>query len=132
MLIGGEWIFDNAGWTGLPLQLTGFVGIYTVPTITIPIDLLFTVRIHMNSLTLTALKHFRIDYGDQKVLQFKIIINVLVKLFFSFEYLCYGYTAIINIFTLTVRGSTFDVRIWYVYVDPRAVKVNPLGARLAK
>ena len=29
----------------------------------------------------------------------------------SFEYICYGYTAIINLFTLTVRGSTLDVRI---------------------
>ena len=30
----------------------------------------------------------------------------------SFEYLCYGSMAIINIFTLTARGSTLDVRIW--------------------
>ena len=30
----------------------------------------------------------------------------------SFEYLCYGSTAIRNIFTLTVRGSTLVVRIW--------------------
>ena len=30
----------------------------------------------------------------------------------SLEYLCYGSTAIINMFTdITVRGSTFDVRI---------------------
>ena len=29
----------------------------------------------------------------------------------SFEYLCYGSTTIINIFTLTVRGSTLVVRI---------------------
>ena len=29
----------------------------------------------------------------------------------SFEYLWYGSTAIRNIFTLTVRGSTLDVRI---------------------
>ena len=30
----------------------------------------------------------------------------------SFEYLCYGSTAIRYIFTLTVRGSTLVVRIW--------------------
>ena len=30
----------------------------------------------------------------------------------SFEYLCYGSTAIIHILILTVRGSTLDVRIW--------------------
>ena len=30
--------------------------------------------------------------------------------FFSFAYLCYGSTAIINILTLTVRGLTLDVR----------------------
>ena len=30
----------------------------------------------------------------------------------SFEYLCYGSTAIRNVFTLTVRGSTLDVSIW--------------------
>ena len=30
----------------------------------------------------------------------------------SFEYLCYGLIAIINIFTLTVWGSTLVVRIW--------------------
>ena len=30
----------------------------------------------------------------------------------SFEYLCYGSTANIYIFTLTVRGSTLVVRIW--------------------
>ena len=29
----------------------------------------------------------------------------------SLEYLCYGSTAIINIFTLTVRGTTLEVRI---------------------
>ena len=30
----------------------------------------------------------------------------------SFEYICYGCTAIINIFTLTVRESILHVRIW--------------------
>ena len=41
------------------------------------------------------------------------------------------YTAIINIFTVTVRGSTLDVRFWLLQrsdsdtsVDPRAVRVK--------
>ena len=36
---------------------------------------------------------------------FEIIIND------TLEYLCYGSTAVINIFILTVRGSTLDFRI---------------------
>ena len=42
--------------------------------------------------------------------QLEIMINVLA-LSASFEYLCYGSTDIINILTLTVRGSTLAVRI---------------------
>ena len=49
----------------------------------------------------------------------------------SFEYLCYGSTATINIFTPTVRGSTLvcesDVyrhQILMTKVGPRTVKVN--------
>ena len=49
----------------------------------------------------------------------------------SFEYLCYGSTASINIFTLSVRGSTWtsesDVcrrQILTCKVDPCAVRVN--------
>ena len=54
----------------------------------------------------------------------------------SFEYLCYGSTAIINsftltvrgsIFTLTVRGSTLDVygrQIMTSKVEPRTARVN--------
>ena len=44
----------------------------------------------------------------------------------SFEYLCYGSTAIINILILTARGSTFVCRrqILTTKVDPRAVRVN--------
>ena len=34
----------------------------------------------------------------------------------SFEYLCYGSTAIRNIFSPTVRGLTIDVRMWRVNV----------------
>ena len=36
----------------------------------------------------------------------------MTQLAFSnlFEYLCYGSTATVNIFTLTVVGSTLDVR----------------------
>ena len=49
----------------------------------------------------------------------------------SFEYLSYGSAAIRNMFSLTVRGSTLDVRIW-VYrrqiltteVDSRAVLIS--------
>ena len=46
----------------------------------------------------------------------------------SFEYLCYGSTAILNIFTITVRGSALDFRIWRLQttskVDPRTVRVK--------
>ena len=35
----------------------------------------------------------------------------------SFEYLCYGSPTIKNIFNLTVRGSTLDVRILKSKVD---------------
>ena len=60
-------------------------------------------------LTLKALHYLCINHG---FFQFKIIINVLViALPDSFKYLCYGSTAIRNIFTLTVRGSTLDVTI---------------------
>ena len=60
--------------------------------------------------------------------------------FDSFEYLCYGANAIINMFTLTVRGgggggglqsSESDVyrrQILTTKVDPRAVRVIPLSA----
>ena len=37
---------------------------------------------------------------------------IILVLSGSFEYLCYGSTAIINISILTVQGSTLDVRIW--------------------
>ena len=45
---------------------------------------------------------------------------------YSFEYLCYGSTAIINSFPLTVRGSTLDFRrqILTSNVDPRALRVK--------
>ena len=56
-------------------------------------------------LTPEVLKYFYTNHGDQRVLfQFEIIINVLVSYLASFEYLCYGSTAIINISILTVRG----------------------------
>ena len=48
----------------------------------------------------------------------------------SFEYLCYGSTVIINIFTFTVRGSTLsDVyrRQLLSKVDPRTVRVKALN-----
>ena len=66
---------------------------------------------HREGSTLKALNYFSITYVDQKVFQFKIIKNILVSSFrISFEYICYGSTDNINIFTLTVRGSTLDVR----------------------
>ena len=45
--------------------------------------------------------------------QFKIIINVLVTVALSdsFEYLCYGSTVSINIFTFTLRVATLVMRI---------------------
>ena len=53
--------------------------------------------------------------------QFEIIIYVLILLYLSdsFKYLCYGSTAIINIFTLTVQGSTLVIRIWRLQDRPR-------------
>ena len=47
----------------------------------------------------------------------------------SFEYLCYGSTAIRNIHDLTVRRSILDVRrqIPTTIVDPRAVRVNMIS-----
>ena len=49
--------------------------------------------------------------------------NVLVLSEF-FGCLCNGYTANINICTLTVRGSTLDVRILTTKVGPRAVRIH--------
>ena len=52
----------------------------------------------------------------------------------SFEYLCYGSTANINIFTLTVRGWTLDVyrrQNLMSKADPRTVKVNPSPIKLS-
>ena len=43
--------------------------------------------------------------------EFEIIIYVLAISFASFEYLCYGFTAIRNIFTLTARGLSLYVSI---------------------
>ena len=58
-------------------------------------------------ITLKALNYFCVNNGDQSgFFQFEIIITV-----FSFEYLCHGSPAIINIFTLTSRGSTLVVKI---------------------
>ena len=46
----------------------------------------------------------------------------------SFEYLCYGYTAIMNIFTLTLRGSTLVVRIWRLQtLDSEDLNRSPHG-----
>ena len=58
--------------------------------------------------TLIALNYFCKIHEDQRVFHFETIKNVLVS---SFRFICYGSTATRNIFTLTVRGSTLDVRI---------------------
>ena len=50
-------------------------------------------------------------WGPKGYFLFEIIINILVNAFDPFEYLCYESAAIINMFTLTVRGSTSDVKI---------------------
>ena len=47
----------------------------------------------------------------------------------SFEYLCYGSTTIINMFTLTARGSILDRRqILTSKVDPRGVSVKDVAS----
>ena len=69
---------------------------------------LYTV--HWLWITLTTLKYFNINHGDQKCFfQFKIVINVLV-LSDSFKYLCYVSMAIIN--SISVRRLTLSVRVW--------------------
>ena len=68
-------------------------------------------------------------YETKGFFQFEIIINVLFSSPDSFEYLCYGFTAIRNIFTFTVQGSILVVRIRRLQtskVDPRAVRVKVL------
>ena len=49
--------------------------------------------------------------------QFEIIINVLVSFTASFEYLCYRSTAIINYFTISVRGPTLESDVTYRPID---------------
>ena len=69
--------------------------------------------------------------GPKCLIPFEITINVFVSLSDSFEYLCYRSNAIINIFILTVRGSTLVVRmILTTKVYPRAVRVNPSSAEI--
>ena len=46
--------------------------------------------------------------------QFEIIINVLVFLSGSLEYVNYWYIAITNIFILSVRGQSLYVKIWHL------------------
>ena len=57
-----------------------------------------------------SLNYFCINPETEGFFQFEIIINALV-VSASYEYLCYGSTIIINIFTLTVRGTSLVVRI---------------------
>ena len=76
----------------------------------------FKIRI---ILTLTALKYLCLNHGDQRVFQFKIIINVLVSSFwFIWIPICYGCAAVRNILILSVRGPTLYVRIWRIKLAP--------------
>ena len=43
----------------------------------------------------------------------------------SFEYLCYGYTAIINILIRSVREQSLDVRIWRLWRQILTSKDGP-------
>ena len=74
-------------------------------TISVSVDL--TISLTFKALTFFLYKPWK----PKGFIQFEIIINVLVIQSDSFEYLCYGSTIIINIFTFTVRGSTLVVRI---------------------
>ena len=54
-----------------------------------------------------------ISHGDQMFFfQFETNINVLFSISASFNYLCYGSTAITNTLILKMWGSISDVRIW--------------------
>ena len=50
-------------------------------------------------------------WGPKGHFLFEMIIKILVNAFDPFEYICYGSVAIINMFTLTARGSGLDVKI---------------------
>ena len=63
------------------------------------------------SLTLTTLKYLCINHGDQRrFFKFEIIdiLDVLVSSSASFEYICYGSTAITNILIILVRGPSLE------------------------
>ena len=63
-------------------------------------------------LTFKALKYWCINHRNQwGFFQFEIIINVLVRSSASFEYICYGSAAIINILFILVRGTFLYVSI---------------------
>ena len=62
------------------------------------------------SLIRTMLKFFCLKHGDPVFFLFEINLNVLV-LSGSFEYLCCGFAAIINILILSLRGSSLYVSI---------------------
>ena len=74
------------------------------------------------SLTLKALKYFRINHGDQRVF-FKIIINVLVSFFLVYLNTCVMGLQLLYMFVLLQRGDR---------VDPRAVRVWALKYFLYK
>ena len=65
-------------------------------------------------LTLEALKYFCIKNGDQKCFfNLKSSYMSLLALSASFEYLCCGSTAIINILILSVRDRRYSQNLMY-------------------
>ena len=67
---------------------------------------------YLNMLTLKALSYFVKNMETKGFFPFEIITTVLISPFcFISIPICYGSIAIINVFTLTVRGSTLDVKI---------------------
>ena len=67
-------------------------------------------KTHTNESTLEALKYFYKPSKIKVFVKLKSLQKSQSALSASFEYLCYGSTANINSFTLTVHGSTLDVR----------------------
>ena len=67
---------------------------------------------HTNFLTLKALNIFLKTMETKGFFQFEIIINVLGSSFRFIWIPMLWVCDIINMFTLTVRGVTLDVRIW--------------------
>ena len=101
------WATVNDDGPALNHHYPVFVGLATVPPIIIWCHD-YVHHVHIHGFTFTTLTYFCINYEEQTFVE--IIINALVSSSASFEYLCYGSTVIINIFILTVWGSTLDFR----------------------